>query len=170
MIENHIAPIKNPMVLCHVYTKRCIRYFRVGFLLHLISIAGLALFFRVGTEGLLSVCLSVCGIGLVVFAQLDTRSRFQNYKAAKDLFYENGLKIRIVRLFTASRCQRDALSVAARDLDLSQALNDAYEELGYKWFHIIPDVVAARPKCLLARKFWKYTLFAPSYTSKYFLW
>ena len=38
-------------------------------------------------------------VGLVIFAFLDARSRFQDYKRAKDLFFENGFKTRIAKIW-----------------------------------------------------------------------
>ena len=38
-------------------------------------------------------------VSLVVFALLDARSRFQDYKRAKDLFFENGFKSRIAKMY-----------------------------------------------------------------------
>ena len=62
--------------------------------------------------------LSCWSVGIVVLTFLDARSRFQDYKRAKDLFFENGFKSRIAKIYVYSKCQRDAVRVAAKDLGL----------------------------------------------------
>ncbi|MCF6248104.1 MAG: hypothetical protein L3J69_12185, partial [Desulfobacula sp.] len=113
---------------------------------------------------------AVYGLILVFFSQMDARSRFQNYKQAKDLLHENGFQPRIIRLFCASRCQRDALRVAAKDLGMVQQLDVYYKKLGYRWFHVMPDFIFSRPTLFLTRRYWQRTLFEKSYQLKYFLW
>lgn len=161
---------------------RFIRYLKVGRLLHLVSVFGLVLFFEFA--GLAAASLdsgryvwffiqgytSFYGLVLIFFTQKDALSRFQNYKLAKDLLFEKGFKKRIINLFISSRCQRDALKTAAHDLGLTKELKAYYVVKGYRWYHVIPDIVFTRPARLFTSKFWKNTLFAPRYTSKYFLW
>lgn len=162
--------------------RRFIRYLKVGRLLHIVSSAGLVLFFEFAGLALSSLesgrflwffiqaYISLYGLVLVFFAQKDALSRFQNYKQAKDLLFEKGFKRRIVSLFIRSRCQRDALGTAAHDLGLKKELKAYYTTMGYRWYHVIPDVVFTKPVRLFSSKFWKSTLSAPIYTSKYFLW
>ena len=85
--------------------------------------------------------LSCGSVGIVVLALLDARSRFQDYKRAKDLFFENGFKSRIAKIYIYSKCQRDAVRVAAKDLGLLEQLNYFYQTQGYRWYHIFPDFV-----------------------------
>jgi hypothetical protein len=108
--------------------------------------------------------------GLTLFALLDARSRFQDYKRAKDLFFENGFRPRIAKLFIHSRCQRDAARVAAKDLGLLTQLDHFYQSQGYRWYHIFPDFVFKRPWLIFSQKYWQKTLFQTEYTSTYFLW
>lgn len=162
--------------------QRCIRYFRVGFLLHAAAGAGIILFLAAGRsaldyfklcsflECLMSGLLAFWGLSIVIFSQFDAFSRFQNYKQVKDLFHENGFDERIARLFTGSRCQRDSLMTAALDLDCAQELNEYLKARGYKWFHLIPDIFFDHPPAVFNRRFWKKTLFEKNYHSKYFLW
>ena len=164
-----------------MYKKSC-RYMKAAILLHIISLAAFILFLGFGK---LAICyfekshwfffysyagISIYWIVLIAFAQLDALSRFQNYKQAKDLFFENGFKKRIADIFVNSRCQRDAIKIAAIDLGVENQLCRYYDDLGYRWFHIIPNVVFHKPAVLFTRMFWKKTLLAESYTSKYFLW
>lgn len=115
----------------------------------------------------------LAGVGsafLAAFALLDARSRFQDYKRAKDLFFENGIHPRTARLFIHSKCQRDAALAAARDLGLKERLAACHRASGYRWYHILPDALFKRPGILLTRRYWARTLLAPSYTSSIFSW
>ncbi|MCP3875424.1 MAG: hypothetical protein GY699_20000 [Desulfobacteraceae bacterium] len=162
--------------------KRGCRYVKIAKLLHLITLIALVLFLVFGKMAITALgngqgihffiygCITAYGIILIVFAQLDALSRFQNYKLAKDLFFENGYKNRIVNLFVNSRCQREAIKIAAIDLNIDKELTAYYANLGYRWFDVIPDVVIQKPGILFTRLYWKNTLFINPYTSKYFLW
>ena len=170
----------------YVFFKRAVRYACVGRLLHLVSIAGLVLFFYSGKlvlikmeegEPVLFLCLlylSLYGLTLIWFSQKDALCRFQNYKLAKDLFYENRGNLHQIRrvcgIFSASKCQREAIRVAGADLGIKTVLTVYYRERGYRWYHLIPDRVLNNPKVLFTRRYWKRTLFVPTYHSKYFLW
>ncbi len=122
------------------------------------------------TGFLMSTLLGLYGLVLIFFAQMDAFCRFQNYKLAKDLFFKNKFKKRIADLFSVSRCQRDAVFVAAKDLGLALELADYYHHRGYRWYHLLPDRVLENPGILFTRAYWKKTLFVCPYQSKYFLW
>jgi hypothetical protein len=121
-------------------------------------------------SGVLPLLLSCWSAGIVLVALLDARSRYQEYKRAKDLFFEKGFKPRIARLYGHSKCQRDAARVAAKDLGLLEQLDSYYRGRGYRWYHLFPDFVFAKPWILFSRRYWRRTLFAPHYTSNHFLW
>jgi hypothetical protein len=87
------------VILC----KRVSQFVKVAVLLHLASILGLAIFFKFGTLTISALengnqhffmygFFSVSGIVLILFAQMEAYSRFQNYKLTKDLFFENRFK------------------------------------------------------------------------------
>ena len=118
----------------------------------------------------LDVLFLCWGAGIVVLALLDTRSRFQDYKRAKDLFFENGFKSRIAKIYIHSRCQRDAIRVAAKDLGLLEQLDHFYQTQGYHWYHIFPDFIFTKPWIVFTRRYWRKTLFEQQYTSIHFLW
>ncbi len=162
---------------------RIIRFIRIGCFLHLTALAGSLIFWeslslisvaRIGGESFLFLALytltAVYGALLFLFAELDLLSRYQDYKKAKDLFYENGFDPRIARLFIHSRCQRDAVAVAARDLGIKDELSRYYHRLGYRWFHVLPDFVFKRPMIFFSFRYWQKTLFESRYTLKHFLW
>ncbi len=168
--------------LFYISYKRVCRYFRVGILLHSMGLAGLILFWFMGELALemldekryvlflLYGYLSVYGFTLPFFAELDVRSRYQNYKAVKDLIHVHGFQERIVKPFLHSRCQRDAIIVAAKDLGCQSQLCSIYSKAGYRWYHILPDYTYKKPKMFLTKKYWVTTLFAKKYSMKYFLW
>lgn len=166
----------------YIFFKKIVRFVMVAKLLHMVSIIGLLIFFGFGRLALNTLesnhmpgfvyYLSLCFYGqvLIFFAQKDAVCRFQNYKRAKDLFFENRFKKRIANLFAVSRCQREAVKVAAADLGMAKDLTDYYRDLGYRWYHLIPDQVLEKPTILFTRIYWQKTLFVPCYQSKYFLW
>jgi hypothetical protein len=114
--------------------------------------------------------LSCWSVGIIGLALLDTRSRFQDYKRAKDLFFENGFKPRIAKIYRHSKCQRDAARVAAKDLGLIEKLDQYYQSQGYEWYHILPDIIIKKPWIVFSRRYWQKILFQPQYTSIHFLW
>jgi len=165
-----------------VLYKRALRFWEVGLLLHFVTGAGLILFFWSGLRVLnilgqgqgaeLFWYGGIAGYGLVLpfFAQLDAASRYQDYKKVKDLLYETGFKPRVVQLFMNSRCQRDAVKVAARDLGLTQVLIVYYKTKGYAWFHLLPEFVFKKPMVVFTKRYWQRTLFEQRYERKHFLW
>lgn len=167
----------------YIVFQRFLRYIRTAVLLHTVSIAGILLFFNLGPHaaGLLLDphsslfefalgFLSIYGLILVLFSQADAKARFQNYKQAKDLLYENGFDERIVRLFSGTRCQREAVRVAAVDLGMSGRLDSYFKAAGFRFYHVMPVFLFRRPQLLLTWKYWQRTLFEATYQSKYFLW
>lgn len=162
--------------------KRVVRYVRVGFWLHLVALFAGAVFVfackriveSFQTAGNLEMFFSfyccLVSLSMVLFAQKDAFCRFQNYKRAKDLFFENGFDTRIVDVFIHSRCQRDAVLVAACDTGHKTRLTQYYAHLGYRWYHFLPDIVFNSPGAFFRKPFWKKTLFVPYYRSRHFLW
>lgn len=156
-------------------------YFRVGFMLHLItalSIAGILFYMKYliahandipSNKIIYGWLLLLWGSSLPVFAQLDARSRFQNYKLLKDLLHRYGFQFRFVRALRHSRCQRDAALTAAGMLGYSVDLKKYYSRCGYRWFHLLPDFIFTAPLYLFTRHFWMTTFFTRSYLSKYYL-
>lgn len=169
-----------------IWFKKSVRFIRVGRLLHLVSLLGGMLFWVCGQYTLnlfqlenwwATVCwgyLSIYGIILIWFAQKDAICRYQNYKMAKDLFYEKQARElsrkRVASLFGISKCQREAAMVAARDIGIDLEIGRHYRDMGYRWYHLIPDRVVQSPTILFTRSYWKKTLFVPYYQSRYFLW
>jgi len=162
---------------------RIIRYLQTGYLLHLIAIASVIFFFvfceklmMVFAEGgpthamFLYSYLTLYFFTLPFFSQLDAFSRYQNYKMVKDKMYQYGFDQRLLRPFLYSRCQRDAISVAAVEMSFTKEWKKLIQDFGFRWYHILPHLVVKNPLILLTRKYWIKTLFVKQYHSKYFLW
>ncbi|MFI5185540.1 MAG: hypothetical protein ACHQF0_02355 [Chitinophagales bacterium] len=157
--------------------KRIISYLKAGYLLHMITLTEIVFFlcffhyvdinvWMANNHILLkSIALSPA-VGLPLFAQLDARSRYQNYKLIKDRLYVYGFQKRILKPFIKSRCQRDAIKAAADELGMRQLCNDYFKSFGYRWYHLLPDIVFDKPSILLTKNFWLTTLFEKNYHPK----
>ena len=155
-------------------------YWQTGFLLHIITLSALCLsyeFFILTIRSLPSdypVHLFSYGSLLVwlltipVFAQLDARSRYQNYKLLRDLLYRYGFRYKFVKALRHSRCQREAALVAANEMGYRLIVEKYYRRCGYRWYHLLPDFIFQSPLYLCTRGFWLTTFFARTYHSKYF--
>lgn len=156
---------------------KLITYLKVGYLLHLFTLLEIFFlytiykFFAIDEwlyEGnfVLKLLLLSPFISMPVFPQLDARSRYQNYKMLRDQFYFYGFQPRIVKPFIKSRCQRDAALAAAHELGFALVCKRHFYEKGYRWYHLFPDFVFARPQFLLSKHFWLTTFFAKKYNAK----
>jgi hypothetical protein len=101
-----------------------------------------------------------------LYPQCDARSRFQNYKQVKDHLYLYGFQVRIVKPFSFSRCQRDAVIVAAEELGMKSECKQYFKKLGYHWYHLLPSFLFQKPTYLFRKAFWVNTFFAKYYSSK----
>jgi hypothetical protein len=165
-----------------IFLMKTYRYFKIGYLLHMMTLLGVCLFFFFGQLSLLALeskdwwlfalftYLSLYGFVLPFFAQFDIRSRYQNYKLIKDKLYENNYHNLLIKPFSRSRCQRDAVLVAATDMGMHAEVSSYFYKLGYRWYHILPGLVLNEPSRLFTRDYWNKTLFVKGYRSKYFLW
>ena len=165
-----------------VYLMRFIIFLRIAYLLHFMAIAGLLLFYYAGQYAIqiypkgnwlqfsIATFASLYGLSLPFFAEFDARSRYQNYKLVKDKLYEYGYESRLLKPFVFSRCQRDAVQVAAQHLNYEKECKSFFYESGFRWYHILPRILIIYPKTILTSKYWKQTLFVAHYKSKYFLW
>lgn len=161
-----------------VFLNKAITYFKTGCLLHLITAGELLMLY---------IMLHTCKLGAwmmeentvarffillpflwsPIFPQLDARSRYQNYKMMKDYFYEYGFQVRLVKHMAKSRCQRDAVMAAAKEMGVEAECNSYFKSCGYKWYHLFPDIIIQRPLVLLHKSFWLTTFFTKTYHAKY---
>lgn len=107
---------------------------------------------------------------LVLTTQFDAYSRYQNYKMAKDLMHQYGFRKSLVKIFSKSRCQRDAFAEAGRSLGYKKEIDNYFYNLGFRWYHILPVIILKKPTTLLSKEYWISTLFVSNYKSKYFYW
>ena len=162
---------------------RASRYIQTAYLLHLMTIASIFLSYIFTKEFLIlwndaesSWKLILNGFGsfyfftLILFSQFDARSRYQNYKLAKDRLFKYGFDSRLLKPFVYSRCQRDAIATAAKDLKLQKEWKQLSSELGFRWYHLLPVIIKRNPLVLFSKDYWSKTLFVSTYHSKYFLW
>ncbi len=157
--------------------KKVISYLKAGVLLHMITLFE-AVFFSylytsfnviswlMGDFFILKLIMLSPAVCMPLFAQLDARSRYQNYKLVKDHLYIYGFQKRILKPFLKSRCQRDAAKAAADELGLSYQCREYFRSYGYKWYHLFPDVIFKKPSILLTKNFWLTTLFTKTYHPK----
>jgi hypothetical protein len=101
-----------------------------------------------------------------ILAELDARSRYQNYKQIKDHLYLNGYHERILRPMLKSMCQRDAALVAANELGMGKICALYFRNHGYRWYHLIPDFMFDQPLFLFSKYFWTSTFMVPTYQPK----
>jgi len=153
-------------------------YLRAGCFLHVMTLAELALLCMVSSyfsrsSGALTdadiffkLILISFFAGLLLFSQLDARSRYQNYKQLKDQLFLYGFDRRIFKPILGSRCQRDAALAAAEELGYGDRCRTYFRTCGYRWYHLVPDFIFRTPYFLLTRAFWRRTFFMPTYRRK----
>lgn len=153
---------------------KTISYLRVGYLLHIVTFIGLLLsyclfyFFDILSwlaidNTLIKTIILSPLLVIPLIAQLDIRSRYQNYKLVKDNLYIYGFQTRLLKPFIKSSCQRDAVKVAADELGMLHQCREYFKSNGYKWYHLIPDIVLKNPSVLFTKNFWSTTLFTKTY-------
>lgn len=154
-----------------------ITYIKLGYLLHLMTLAELYIIVNCfQTYDLLewvqndyTVLKSVILFLFVtapIYPLCDARSRYQNYKQVKDHLYLYGFQTRIVKPFSYSRCQRDAVIAAAEELGMEKQCKEYFKSQGYTWYHILPDFLFHHPAYLFHKAFWLNTFFAKYYKAK----
>lgn len=169
-MNNNILP-KQPSLI--------VSYWNVGYLLHcsLVLFVMESLFYwdrlkhAYMHEPILMVffwlwCLlfSFSHIFLVV---MDAWSRFQNYKRIKDYFFVHGFTAKVARHYSGSKCQRNALLVAARELGFEDQARKYYRKIGIKWFHFVPQFMVNDPLFLFKSYFWSRTFMEKYYEPKF---
>ncbi|HMB63952.1 MAG TPA: hypothetical protein VKN36_12810 [Eudoraea sp.] len=97
----------------------------------------------------------------------DGWSRYQNYKRAKDLFYDHGYRPRIARLYMSSKCQRNAALEAAKELGIMPEVQEYYKNNGVKWYHFLPYFMVQDPFFFIKSSFWNRTFLEKQYRPKY---
>lgn len=87
----------------------------------------------------------ICWLVVAVFAMADGVSRHREYKRIKAMFVRFGYSERVLAQVARSRCQRDAALHAARETGHLDRAKAYFVSLGYRWYHILPDIVVRNP-------------------------
>ncbi|NLW80970.1 MAG: hypothetical protein GXY42_04775 [Desulfovibrionales bacterium] len=103
----------------------------------------------------------------VVLCQADALSRYREFQRVRRMLSRHGFCPRIFRLVASSRCQRDAALLAARETGCRAQAKRVFRELGYRWYHILPDAIVANPLCFFHPRFLRST-FIPGKGAKHF--
>lgn len=147
-------------------------YLRMGYLLHLVTIVEVSvlifLFYQWEENwSLVRVFIYICLCSSPLLAQLDARSRFQNYKLVKDQLCRFGFQERIVKPFIKSRCQRDAALRACVELGIGAPCMLFFGKYGYRWYHLFPDIILKNPSVIFNKTFLKTTFFVKTYRPRF---
>ncbi len=159
------------------YRPFLITYYRLGYLLHVMTIAEIIMIvacfkqfhlidWAISGNPFIRWFLLCCLVFPPIFPQCDARSRYQNYKQVKDYLFLYGFQNRIIKPFLHSRCQRDAVLAAAEELGFEKECKKYFRAQGYKWHHLMPDFLVNNPKFLFNKQFWLSTFFVKTYNSK----
>lgn len=103
----------------------------------------------------------------IFLVSMDAWSRFQNYKRIKDHLFVHGFTPKIAKHYRGSKCQRNAVIVAAKELGLEAEVQNYYRRHGVKWFHVIPQFMVNDPWFLFRRYFWSRTFMEKYYEPKF---
>ena len=171
----HFQPTSNSI------NERFYNYLRVGYLLHITGTICLLLSIYI-LDYTLSTYTPTQPLALIfwswlssfffmsaLFSQLDALSRYQNFKQLRDQFYRFGFNNRIVKPMAKSRCQRIASILAASYVGNEEETKSYFKNLGYRWYHYLPDFFWQNPLFVFHPYFWKTTFFVKRYRSKYFV-
>lgn len=120
--------------------------------------------------GSLMGVISFCFFTVPFFSEFDAYGRYQNYKQIKDALFEMGYDDRLIKPLMRSKCQRDAVIVAAEDLNCLAEVESFFYKNGYRRYNILPDAFIKHPFVLFSWLFWKRSLFTKRYQLKNFYW
>jgi len=162
--------------------QKVIRFIFVGKSLHLIALIGFGIFVF-GLKNAIPMLgspmnliyvfwwyLTIFGLSLLIFAEMDANGRYQDYKKIKDVLYKYGFDARLIRPFMNSKCQRDSVLTASKDLNYLENAKKIFYEDGYRWYHMLPNGIVKNPFIIFRKEFWFKILFTNTYHLKYFYW
>lgn len=95
--------------------------------------------------------------GLALLCGADGLSRYREYLRMRRMLERWGFAPRLLRPLASSRCQRDAAMQAAREAGCADKTRAYYRQLGYRWYHLLPDRVVANPLAFLDMRFLRAT-------------
>lgn len=97
---------------------------------------------------LAGVCLALPASGWFCLALLclaDGYCRHREYRRVKNMLIRWGFHPRLLRPIATSRCQRDAALAAARETGHLNKVRAHFQDLGYCWYHLLPDRCTDNP-------------------------
>jgi hypothetical protein len=102
-----------------------------------------------------------CGAGVMLVSaglcQADAFARWQDYRRVSFLFRRHGWRPLFLTPHCRSRCQRDAVLLAAREAGFGPKTRAWFRAKGYRWYHLAPDKLLADPGLLINIGFLKAT-------------
>lgn len=96
-------------------------------------------------KGLFLGCLTLLCLSAGICSVADGLCRFREYKRIKYLLLRYGFRHRILKHIVKSKCQRDAILLAAKETGLYKETKDYFSKCGYRWYHILPDQIVSQP-------------------------
>lgn len=100
-----------------------------------------------------SVAIALSLVTGAFFSVADIVSRYREYLRIKAMLADKGYSDKIFKAVASSRCQRDAAIWAAKQTGYGSLAEKVYHSLGYRWYHVMPDVLVKNP----------FRLFTPSF-------
>ena len=106
---------------------------------------------------LLSIYFGVIiwSLPLIAFIILDIKSRLVEYRSIRKYVRKGKSPEYLIKYFTKSRCQRDALYAATIGSSYQIKVKKLFADLGYRWYHILPDWTYSNPLYIFNKNFWK---------------
>ncbi|WP_319468319.1 hypothetical protein [uncultured Pseudodesulfovibrio sp.] len=105
------------------------------------------------SQAVLFACWGGGWLVVALFAMADAVSRHRECERIKRMFRKYGYSERILEPLARSRCQRDAAIFAADEVGYGDVARCYFVELGYRWYHILPDLVVRNPFAFLRPSF-----------------
>ena len=106
-------------------------------------------------EAFVFACWGGGWLVVALFAVADAVSRHREYRRIEAMFRRYGYSERILEPLARSRCQRDAAVFAASETGHGEEATAYFASLGYRWYHILPDMMIRNPLAFLKPSFLK---------------
>ncbi len=94
---------------------------------------------------------------LALLCLADGYCRHREYLRLRAIMARRGFHPRLLAPVATSRCQRDAALAAARELGHHGRAREHFRELGYRWWHLLPDACVDNPLRFFHRDFLRVT-------------
>lgn len=108
-------------------------------------------------------------VGMLISAglcQAEAWARWQDYCRVRKLFQRHGWRPLFVAPLCRSRCQCDAVLLAAHETGFGEKTRAWFKDKGYRWYHLASDRVMNNPRMLVNAGFLKATFMPPMWNSR----